>query len=125
MSSINAVGEVVSQPVQGQKLKFSTKGKGDFDKAFNNEIKKQQAVKFSGHALNRLVQRGINLSKNQMDKLQSAVEKAGLKGSRDSLVLLNELAFVVSVKDRTVVTALHTNSMKESIFTNIDSTVIA
>jgi len=82
-------------------------------------------IKFSNHAMNRLSQRGITLSNQEIDKLNDAINHAVDKGSRDSLVLLNDLAFIVSVRSRTVVTAIQTGRMKESIFTNIDSTVIA
>ncbi len=60
-----------------------------------------------------------------MNRLEAAVEKAGLKGGKESLILLDDLAFVVSVKNRTVITAVGADRMADNVFTNIDSVVIA
>jgi len=82
-------------------------------------------VKFSQHALNRLEQRNIRLNAGQLDRLGTAVSQAARKGARKSLVLMdNQLAFVVSVRNRTVITALDGDSLKENLFTNIDSAIV-
>ncbi len=60
-----------------------------------------------------------------MSRLEAAVEKAGQKGGKESLILLDDLAFVVSVKNRTVITAVGADRMADNVFTNIDSVVIA
>lgn len=83
------------------------------------------SLTFSGHALKRIEQRGLKLDAERLQRLERAVDRAAEKGSRDSLVLLDELAVVVSVQNRTVVTAMDEASRKESVFTNIDSVVIA
>ena len=83
------------------------------------------SVRFSGHALERLQRRGINMDAATLDRLNGGVARAAAKGSRDSLVLLDDTAFVVSVKNKTVVTAVDREHMKEQVFTNIDSAVIA
>ncbi|MEN6348082.1 MAG: TIGR02530 family flagellar biosynthesis protein [Syntrophomonas sp.] len=88
------------------------------DKKINGELK------FSQHAQERLRSRNINLSDGELNKLQEAVSKAREKGSRDSLILMQDLALVVSVKNNTVVTAVDGQNLKENIFTNIDSAVI-
>ena len=98
---------------------------GDFGNDLHEALNRYEPLKFSGHAIDRLFQRGISLTQTQLERLHNAVESANSKGSRDSLVLLNDMAFVVSVKNRTVVTALQTAAASESVFTNIDSTVIA
>lgn len=82
-------------------------------------------LKFSAHAQTRLQSRNISLQPAQMTRLQDAVQKAESKGSRDSLVMMDDLAMVVSVKNRTVVTVVDRDSMKQNVFTNIDSAVIA
>jgi len=84
----------------------------------------QGDLKFSRHALQRLQTRNITLTPGVVDRLQDAVERAASKGARDSLILMDELAFVVSVKNRTVITAMDGESIKEHVFTNIDSAVI-
>lgn len=82
-------------------------------------------VKFSQHALQRMASRDINLGSEQLGRLQNAVDKAAQKGAKEALVLMdNNLAFVVSVKNRTVITAVDGESMKDNVFTNIDSAVI-
>ncbi len=81
-------------------------------------------IRFSGHALQRIERRDIDFDATRMARLQDAVAKAAEKGSRDSLVLIDELALVVSVRNRTVITALDANHRKENVFTNIDSVVI-
>ncbi len=82
-------------------------------------------VSFSKHALERLGRRGIQVEPGQAQRLGAAVDAAAQKGSRSSLVLVDDLAFVVGVPARTVITAIDQQSMKEKVFTNIDSTVIA
>ncbi|MBD3276332.1 MAG: flagellar protein [Candidatus Marinimicrobia bacterium] len=81
-------------------------------------------IKISAHALQRIEQRGIDISAQDMQKLGEAVAKAQTKGSRESLVLMNSKAFIVSVPNKTVITAVDQAQMKENVFTNIDSTVI-
>ena len=85
----------------------------------------QSPLAFSGHAVKRIEQRGLQLDGDRMRRLEQAVDRAEAKGSRDSLILLDELALVVSVQNHTVVTALDEASRKEHVFTNIDSVVIA
>lgn len=93
---------------------------------FNQVLEKQLngEIKFSQHALQRLQSRNIKLDEAAMNKLSGAVDKAAQKGAKESLILMNNLALVVSVKNRTVITAMDESSMKESVFTNIDSAVI-
>ena len=82
-------------------------------------------VEFSKHAIERLEDRNIDLSESDMlERLNKAVEVAQEKGSRDTLVLVDETAFVVSVKNNKVITTLSEEDMQGNIFTTIDSTVI-
>ncbi len=96
----------------------------DFDNYFQQEIKKQEGVRFSAHAAKRLQSRQITITENQQHKLDEAVEKAQSKGVRDSLILLNQLALVVNVKNRTVITAMDQSQMNGNMFTNIDGAMI-
>lgn len=59
-----------------------------------------------------------------MAKLHTAIEKASNKGARESLILMDDLALVVSIKNKTVITAIDGANIKENVFTNIDSAVI-
>jgi len=82
-------------------------------------------LQFSKHALARVQRRGIELDQSTLGRLSQGVDRAASKGSRDSLVLVDGTAFVVSVNNRTVITAVGSEHMKDNVFTNIDSAVIA
>lgn len=83
-----------------------------------------QPVKLSQHAQERLKSRGITLSDADLKKLAGAVDSVAQKGGRDSLIMLGDAALVVSVKNRTVVTAMDRQAMQGNVFTNIDSAVV-
>lgn len=86
--------------------------------------KASEGVKFSNHAIERMRTRGISYSPEDISKLSDAISRAAAKGSKDSLVLMNDSALIVSVKNNTVVTVMDKNALKENVFTNIDSTVV-
>jgi len=99
------------------------KSPGDsFESIFQKELEK---VKFSSHALKRLEERNIELSDDEMFKINTAVERAELKGSKDSLVMMDQTAFIVNIPNKTVITAMPIAESKENVFTNIDSVVFA
>ena len=83
-----------------------------------------QEVRFSQHAQDRLRARNINFSANDLANLEGAVNSVALKGGKESLVMMGDSALVVSIKNRTVVTAMDRIQMKGNVFTNIDSAVI-
>jgi flagellar operon protein len=83
-----------------------------------------QGVKFSQHAQDRLRARNITFSAADLANLEGAVNSVAQKGGRESLVMMGDSALVVSVKNRTVVTALDKSQMRGNVFTNIDSAVI-
>ncbi len=97
---------------------------GSFDQLLQNRID-QGSVKFSRHASERMQSRGIQFSPDQLQRLESAVSQVNNKGGRESLVMLDDTALVVSVKNETVVTVVDKNQLKNNVFTNIDSAVIA
>lgn len=97
---------------------------GQFDQLLK-QAQKSSGVRFSGHALERMQRRGINFNPGQLERLQQAVAQVDAKGGRDSLVMLDETALVVSVKNETVVTVVDREQLKQNVFTNIDSAVIA
>jgi flagellar operon protein len=84
----------------------------------------QQELKFSEHAKARLQERGIELSSELVERLNSGLQKAKQKGARDSLMLTEDTAFVVSVKNQTVITAMSKDALEEQVITNIDSAVL-
>lgn len=91
---------------------------------FQALLEQQQSLKFSQHAQLRLKQRGIQLDDGQLNRIAGAVEQAAAKGAKDSLVLFRDIAMIVSVPNRTVVTAMDGAAMKDHIFTQIDSAVV-
>lgn len=88
------------------------------------ETPAKEAVKFSKHAANRLSDRKIELTDEQLERLNDGTKKAGQKGIRDSLVLVDQLAFIVNTKSNTVITAMDQTEADENIYTNIDGAVI-
>lgn len=90
-----------------------------------DNINSEGAVKFSKHAMNRLSMRNIELTPEQMERLSRGKAEAGEKGIRDSLILVDQLAFIVNVPSSTVVTAMDQTENKTGVFTNIDGAVIA
>lgn len=88
------------------------------------EIKTETELKFSKHAANRLADRNIDLTQEQMQRLEKGTKKASEKGINESLVLIDQLAFIVSVKNNTVITAMEQKEANDNIFTNIDGAVI-
>jgi len=87
--------------------------------------KQTSAPHFSRHALERLQQRGIALDQPTLGRLTDGVQRAAGKGSRDSVVFVDGTAYVVSVTNNTVITAVPSEHMHQQVFTNIDSAVIA
>ena len=83
-----------------------------------------QPLKFSAHAQQRLQSRDITLTSDDLAKMNAMADKAAAKGSRQSLFMMRDVAMVVSITNRTVITAVDQNSMKENVFTNIDSAAI-
>jgi len=106
------------------KQQGSANAVGSFDQLLQNKIE-HGGVKFSKHATDRMQSRGINFSSNQMERLESAVSQVNVKGGKESLVMLDDTALVVSVKNDTVVTVVDREQLKNNVFTNIDSAVIA
>ena len=99
--------------------------KASFQNVLENQISNRQALQFSKHAFTRLSARDIQLSVNQLERVENGVAEARQKGIRDSLVLVDDVALVVNVKNKVVITAM--NGIKtgnENIFTNIDGAVI-
>lgn len=119
---------IFSQPIMpANKQKDIVKNQniGQKSTGFNQVLQQQiEKVKFSQHAMARLKVRNINLTPEQIDKINMAVDKAAAKGSKDALILMDNLAMVVSVKNRTIITAVDGGNIKDNVFTNIDSAVI-
>ena len=95
-----------------------------FGQILQKEVVRQQEVKFSHHALDRLRSRNIQLTSSDVNLLNGAIQQVADKGGQDSLVLMNNVAYVVNVPSRTVVTAIDNMHLQQNVFTQIDSAVI-
>jgi len=120
------------EQVSGQYLdsKRSSRTAGVASKSFaeifaDKQVDSDSELKFSKHATNRLSERNIELSDSQMNRLKAGWQAAGEKGINESLVMVDQLAFIVNVKNQTVITALTGNEGAQNVFTNIDGAVIA
>lgn len=128
----NYPNRVVNSPISGAQVQTNrvssgstdTKGVG-FENFLQQAIEKNTEVKFSKHAEMRMQARNIDLTQTQKDKINNAVSMAQKKGVKDSLVILDNMAFVVNVSSKTVITAVNNNELKENVFTNIDGAVFA
>jgi flagellar operon protein len=113
-------------PAQGKGATNTERGAAPAGPSFADTLAQAgQQLRFSKHALARVERRGIELDQGTLSRLSQGVQRAASKGSRDSLVLVDGNAFVVSVNNRTVITAVGSEHMKDNVFTNIDSAVIA
>lgn len=125
ISTVQAAGQLLAgrhgssnAPVQNNTVTFEQV----LFQAQNKE--KAGELKFSKHADARLAQRDIQLTKDQMLRLNEGADKASAKGIKDSLVILDNFAFIVNTRSKTVITAMDQNYEEENIYTNIDGAVI-
>ena len=102
-----------------------TAGSQSFAEVLQQQLlQTQEGVRFSAHAQERLRLRAIELTPADLSRIDDAVKRAAAKGARESLLMSDKAAFVVSVKNRTVITVVDAAHMKENVFTNIDSAVL-
>lgn len=118
-----ATGQYLNQPrIPASKVN------GNSGKSFQEILEQQRLattdseLKFSKHASERLVSRNIDLTASQISRLESGAKMASEKGIKESLVMVDNMAFIVNVKNNTVVTAVGDGDHK--VFTNIDGAVI-
>jgi flagellar operon protein len=111
--------------IQGQSIEnknqSTTQVNSNFADVLNGEL---NSINLSNHASKRLESRGINLNSQDISRMNDAMEKLSRKGSKESLVLMDNRAFVVNPTSKTIITAVSQDSLKDNIFTNIDSAII-
>lgn len=108
-----------SFPKANQPVQSGTAEQSKFSDVFDREL-----LKFSHHAEVRMAQRGISLPQESLNQISDAVTSAAKKGAKDSLIVYRDIAMIVNVPTRTVVTALDGGQMKSNVFTQIDSAII-
>ncbi len=123
-SSIEQMTELVRKNNLGtpQSLNRNQSQNGKSFREVLESVKSSELI-FSKHANERLLSRNIDLSEAQLERLQNGTRRAEEKGIRESLVMVDNLAFIVNVKNNTVITAV--NEKDDKVFTNIDGAVIA
>ena len=104
--------------------KTTSQQQSSFKEILASKLEGESKLSFSKHAKNRIISRGIELTKNNLQQLEKGVEKLKNKGAKESLVFLNKVAYIVSVENDTVITAIDDENVKENVFTNIDSAVL-
>ncbi len=123
------MGRIINPNIFGVKIDSSGIGKTELKNStisstpskFEEILRENSELKFSAHAQKRLQSRNIQLSENDLEKLKTGIQKIREKGGSDSVILADNRAYVVSIKNNTVVTVMEGKDMKENIFTNIDS----
>lgn len=119
------IREIENRLIKPSKNKNITKtDQKSFDEVLHNINRNNAKIKFSKHATERLVDRNINISKNQMTRLEKAFDKAEIKGVRDALILIDNKGFIANINSKTIITTINEEQLKESVFTNIDGAVI-
>lgn len=111
-------------PASGRTASASTRDYGNPPASSFQQFLQQNLVTFSHHAEMRFKQRGIVLTPEQLSRLDKAMDKAATKGAKNSLMMLDGTALIVNVPNKTVVTAMDATSMKDRMFTKIDSAII-
>jgi flagellar operon protein len=111
------------QQVREKQRKVSKEEKTIFKELLAQKLQKEGSVKFSRHAQTRLMLREIVVTSKDLDQLKDGIRKAAAKGARDTLILVKDVAYVVSIENKTVITAVNNEGFKDRVFTNIDSAV--
>ncbi len=106
-----------------EKLNYVNRN-NNFEQILKKQLQESKELKFSKHAQERALQRGIDVTQSLMEDLQNAVDKAREKGARELAIIGDKEAFIVNVKSGIVITTMSSLEMKNNIFTNIDSAVI-
>lgn len=114
-----------TRPGGAQALNGGAPAARSFGEVFSEALMRDSQLSFSAHAQKRMASRGIKLNASDYSRLESAHSKLAQKGSKEALVMLDDKAFLVSVKNKTVITALDKSEVKQNVFTNIDGAVIA
>ncbi len=124
---VPSIDQLADQYLNGKGVQGAKAGKStEFSDILSvKQLETIETPRFSKHAVNRLSDRQLTLTDEQLDRLTEGAIKAGAKGINESLVLVDDLAFIVNIKNNTVVTALDSTRSDESVYTNIDGAVIA
>lgn len=125
---VNKVNRVDLRRVDMQSMVSTVAGGAKPQKSegvsFGEVLNSVSSIKFSKHAEERLKSRDVKLDENQLQRMESALEKAEAKGVKETLLLMDDMAFIASTRSKTIITTVPKENMVENIFTNIDGAVI-
>lgn len=121
-NSVN-VRQLEQRLIDKSRSRESKEASQDFGRILE-KISSKEEIKFSKHARERLETRKIDLRPEDYERLNSAFKKAENKGVKEALILMNDNAFIASINNKTVITAVEREALKDSVFTNIDGAVI-
>lgn len=122
LNQVSQIGQLTS--AQALKLQHAAQTQVQFGDILQQKIGERRDVQFSKHAVQRVQERGIEMTDNLLNDLNHAIQKAREKGAKDVVVIGEKGAFIVNVPNNVVVTTMSGTEMKENIFTNIDSAVL-
>ena len=124
MSVVTAIRSAAAQSLNGASaVAANTRDSGEFARVLKAQLDERH-ITISAHAADRMVRRGLLPNAETIQQLQTAFDLAAAKGSREALFLLEEMAVVASVPDRTVKTALDRQTLEAGVFTQIDAAVV-
>ena len=123
--SIDQLAKQVRNAPKEEKAQATRTSEGlSFGQIFSQKSIEENGLKFSKHASFRLSDRGIEMTQGQVSRLNEGARKAAEKGIKDSLVLVDDMAFIVNIPNQTVVTAMDSTETIENVFTHINGAVI-
>lgn len=109
-------------PTQNPSVNKINDTNGDFKKVLDDTLKTSNSIKISGHAQQRMVERGIRLQEYDMNLISNGMDKLEEKGGKESLMIYKDMAFIASIENRTIITAM--GNQEIDTVTNIDSAII-
>jgi len=104
--------------------KTTSNDQSHFADIISEKIKSNSEIEFSKHALSRVISRDVDLTSHQIERLNHGAQLARSKGLNNSLILVDQIAFVVNLNQNKVITTVNDQNMKDNVFTNIDGAVI-
>ena len=120
-STLNSIDRAKLNPKNNVQTNATANAGINFADILNKQVQETDVVKFSAHAVKRLEERALMVSPHELERLSDGIKQLDEKGSKNSLVMVDDTAFVVSVSNKTVITALDKNASPSNVFTNIDS----
>ncbi len=116
--------QIQVNPVQVKSQAAEGKKRTTFGQMLQEKMEQTQSLQFSKHSKERMEQRGIEMTPELLQQMNTAASQAKSKGAKDVVMIGSQAAFIVSIPNNTVITAMNGNEMKNNIFTKIDSAVL-